>query len=244
MVDTRTALQAREDLAWVADHWSALQARLQPPRNPDASGGGRSTTIPLPIDPNVSDLLAWIENETRAYALTLLHETDDWTPTTSFMPGLLREVSHRYGHFTAHEDQALATAFVEYAKRARWRTTRALNPAPAPRYIGPCPHHGCTGDLYVKGAETAAVCPECDTPTTLYEEQVFLHDQLEYRLLTQAELRTALNILNYPTPRTTLHRWIATGRLPEATPGRYRLAEALTLATRRRTPDTPTRHLT
>lgn len=233
--DTQTALQAREDLTWVADHWSALQARLQPPRNPDTSGGARSTTIPLPIDPHVSDLLAWIENETRGYALALLHETDDWTPTTSFMPGLLREVSHRYGHFTAG-DPHTATGFVDFASLARRRTNRALNPAPAPRYIGPCPRHGCTGDLYVKGAETAAVCPECETQTTTYEEQVFLHDQLEYRLLTQAELRTALNILNYPTPRTTLIRWIATGRLPEATPGRYRLAEALTLATRRRTP--------
>ena len=243
MVDTRTALQAHEDLAWVADHWSALQARLQPPRNPDTSGGARSTTIPLPIDPNVSDLLAWIENETRGYALALLHETDDWTPTTSFMPGLLREVSHRYGHFTAG-DPYTAIGFVDFASLARHRTTRALNPTPPPRYIGPCPQHGCRGDLHLKPPQTVATCPNCGTQTTLQDELTFLHEQLEYRLLTLPELRTALNILNYPIPRTTLHRWVATGRLPEAAPGRYRLAEALTLATRRKTPDTPTRHLT
>ena len=244
MVDTRTALQAREDLAWVADHWPHLQARLHPRRSADNAGGSRSTEIPLPIDIHVSVLLAWVEAQTRTYATKLLEEAEDWSPSTSSMPGLLHDLTARYGHFTAHEDHALATGFVEFAKLARRRVRSALNPAPPPRYIGPCPRHGCTGDLYVKGAESTATCPECGTPTTLYEEQVFLREQLEYRLLTQAELRTALNILNYPTPRTTLIRWIATGRLPEATPGRYRLAEALTLATRRRTPDTPTRHLT
>ena len=231
--DTQAALRAREDLAWVADHWPHLRARLHPRRSADNAGGSRAAEIPLPIDVHVSDLLAWIENETRGYALALLYETDDWTPTTSFMPGLLREVSDRYGHFTAG-DPRTAIEFVDFARRARWRANRALNPAPAPRYIGPCPRHACTGDLYVTGPQNAATCPECHQVTTLEEELGFLHDQLALRLMTPTELVSALNVLNVPVPRTTVHTWIARGKLPEIRPGMYRFRDALTLANRRR----------
>jgi len=73
----RSALNARDDLLWIADHWTNLRARLRP-------GGGNALTgiavnggeDGVPIDMAISDLIAEIEwNVARHWANVLIDET-------------------------------------------------------------------------------------------------------------------------------------------------------------------------
>lgn len=229
-MDRVAALNARDDLYWIADHWDALRARLRP-------GGGNALTGVAatsddghaPINVRVSDLLYEIEeNVARFYSRILMDETD-WQPTTSAMPALLHEVAQRYGHFT-EQDDCLALGFCDDAHEYREKVHRELEqPAPA-TYVGPCQTDNCRGELYVREGHEQGTCRECGGAFTLVGQRAFLDRELEARLMTQAELPRALSILGVKVPPGTVRKWVERGRLGEVADGLYRLADAKALA--------------
>lgn len=232
-IDNITALGARDDWLWIVDHWTDLRARLRP------GGGNALNGLPAsaenghaPIDVHISDLLFEIEETTRFYARILLDETG-WEPRTSHMPGLLTDVARRYGHFTA--DDQMGLGFCDDATELRDKVRRALERPAPPTYMGPCQESGCIGDLYVKPGHTAATCPECGRETGVLEQRHWLEAQLEDRLMTASEIVSALVVLDLPTPIGTVKSWIARKRLPQASDGLYRLADAKALAESRST---------
>lgn len=233
-VDNFTALQARDDLLWIVDHWADLRARLRPGGGNALNGMPTGTNDPAPIDLHVSDLLAEIEwRIARHYANALIDETDDQPITTSHMPTLLAQVARRYGHFTAG-DQRTAHAFCDDAADYRERVRRVLERPAPPTYVGPCQTNNCDGELYVREHHTAGTCHECGTPFTLTEQRAWLADQLEARLMTAAELPRALKILGIDVKPGTIRKWIERGRLTPAVDGDdlYHLADAKRLAER------------
>lgn len=175
MIDNVTALNARDDLLWIVAHWDDLRARLRP------GGGNALTGMPsgsddghAPIDVGISDLLMSIEdNVARFYAHILMDETD-WEPTTSAMPGLLKEVAQRYGHFTADEDPMMALGFCDDAHEWRWKAEKALEkPAPA-TYVGPCQGDNCAGSSTSgrAGPRDDAPSAGASTPTSSSESSL------------------------------------------------------------------------
>ncbi len=235
-IDAQTALNAREDLLWIASQWPALTARLRPTRQSGNDTPVKTSDRPAPIDLHISDLMHEIEeNVARFYGRVLLDETDDWTPRTSSMPGLLIDVAHRYGHFT--EDDELALAFCDDANDYRHKVMRALERPAPPRYIGPCQGKGedgagCAGELYVREGRDAGRCPECGEAFTVAEQRDWLEAELADRLMTASEIVSALHVLDIRTPIGTVKSWISRKRLHPAADGLYRLSEARQLALR------------
>lgn len=246
-VDNVTGLNARDDLLYIVHKWPELERAL---------GGGGSSALtgmppgpsgrPLPIDVHVSDLLREIEdNVARFYGHILLDEADDWTPTTSTMPGLLRDVAMRYGHFTTDPD--LAQGFADDAHDYRHRVTKTLERPPSPTYVGPCPARGeddagCDGELYVREDQIGGDCRSCGAPWTLIEQHDYLEREMASLRLTYTETWRALKILDKAVSMRTWERWTSAGtvdrpKTPKIAPdddGMYSLAEAIQLT--RRTP--------
>lgn len=234
--DRLAALAARDDLLWIAAQWDTLRARLRP------GGGNALTGVAVatsddghaPIDVHISDLMFEIEeNVARFYGRILADETD-WTPTTSAMPGLLREVAQRYGHFT-EQDACMALGFCDDAEDYRYRVTRALERPAPPTYVGPCQQDNCHGELYVRENHLGGRCPECKQEFTLVEQRAFLDREMDARLMTQAELPRALNILGVKVAPGTVRKWVEREKLVEVVDGLYRLADAKALAEGSRT---------
>lgn len=252
-VDNLTALNARDDLLWIADHWPELRARLRP-------GGGNALTgvhvsggdDPAPIDLHVSDLMHEItQNVARYYGQILLEESDSRhgceqpkpehgvmdcpqrvdAITTSEMPGLLRDVARAYGHFTT--DEQLALGFCDDAAQYRWKVHRTIQRPAPPTYVGPCRTDNCAGELYVKEGHTAGSCRECGEGFDLMQQREWLEEQMSQRLMTPSEIVSALMVLGHKVPIGTVKSWISRGRLVEHGDGLYSLAEAKALAENR-----------
>lgn len=258
-VDNLTALAARDELLWIARNWTALRARLRPGGGNALGVAVTTSDEPAPIDVHVSDLLHEItERVARFYGHILLDEvppdhgcdgacrkTKPPTPaadcpqrvdpiTTSTMPGLLRQVAMRYGHFTK-SDQAMALGFCDDAHEYHEKVRKTLErPAPA-TYLGPCQGDNCGGELYVREGRDLARCRECGKETTLAEQRAWLDERMADRLMTATELGKALKILGYPTDPRTVWRWIEKERLVPVVKdeGLYRLTDAEALAKRR-----------
>lgn len=232
-VDNLTALGARDDLLWIAAHWTDLRNRLRPGGGNALTGMARGADTALPIDVAVSDLMHEItECVARYYARILMEETD-WTPQTSHMPGLLRGVAERYGHFTTADDRT-ALAFCDEASDYRDRVRHTLERPAPPTPVGPCQTPGCEGQLYLREGRDAGRCRECGAPFTLVEQRAWLYAQFADRLMTASEITSALVVLGAPVPFSTVRSWVARGRLPRATAltdePLYRLADAKALA--------------
>jgi hypothetical protein len=234
-VDRLVALAARDDLLWIAAHWADLAARLRPGGGSALTGVSVSTSddARLPIDVHVSDLMHEIEeNVARFYGHILADETD-WTPTTSAMPGLLREVAQRYGHFTT-DDDAMALGFCDDANDYRERVRKTLERPAPPAYVGPCQGDNCDGELYLREGREAGTCRACGRPFTHVEQREFIADQLTARLMTRSEILRALKVIDTPRTPSTFDGWVRRGELIEAGDGLYHFDDARQLALRGR----------
>lgn len=236
MIDTQTALEAQQNILWLADRWADLTARL------GGSGGGAlgvrvqtSERPPLPIDVHVSDLMAEIDwKVARHYCQILIEEAEDVTAVPTTTEGRLRLVAERYGHFVT--DDRLALDFCDDASDYRERVRKVFERPAPPEYLGPCPIGECAGELYARGAASMVRCPECLTETTRDEQRGFVAERMEDRLMTVTEIGRALKVVGMPVPPGTLRRW-ASGEKPKLEPveeGLYRLAQAMELAGERR----------
>ncbi|OCI31062.1 hypothetical protein [Oerskovia enterophila] len=157
--------------------------------------------------------------------------------TTSAMPALLAQVAERYGHFTQDEREALDFCDEAHDFRERVRTTLE-RPAP-PTYVGPCRARGadgagCSGELYLREGRDGGTCRECGTEFTHDEQQAYVRDALEDRLMTPAEIVRALKIVGHEVKPGTVFKWVQREKLEEVVDGLYRLADALDLAERPR----------
>lgn len=228
-VDNLTALNARDDLLWIVDHWPALRARLHPGWGNAMNGLPTGSDVSLPIDLHVSDLMFEIEQDVARFYGRILAEETDWTPSTSSMPGLLRDVAKRYGHFVA-QDARWALAFCDDAADYRDKVRHAIERPMPPMYVGPCQTKDCAGELYVRPGRDGGTCRECGKEFTLAEQREFLNAALMERLMTASEITSALMVLGLRVPFSTVRSWINRNRLVEAVDGLYRLADALDLA--------------
>lgn len=234
MIDTITALDARDDALAVAAAWDSLRARLVPS---GSSQGGGARTIPgsrVPLDVSVSDLLGEIEFQARGYARELMDETDDWTPTTSTMPGLLREVAARYGHWTAGEDDHAGLEFCDTWHELRRKVAGVLERPAPPRWMGPCTVPECGGELRLREGREVARCPECGAQVGLLEIRAHLYEALRERLMTRSEIMSALFVLGLETKPKTVDKWVERGKLERVVvdPDLFRLDQARDLAMR------------
>lgn len=238
MIGTQEALEARDNLTYIVNTWPTLRARLHGGGGNALTGMPRHRDTRLPINIYVSDLMREIEDEARTLAYVLIDEVHGYSPYTSEMPGLLRDIALHHGHWTAGDDIRSALDFTDWAHEHA-RKVRGVAEMPEPStHIGPCQAHGCEGDLYVRPGWTTTSCPECDQQTTVTDQMRYLRDQLETRLMTLPEILTALTVLDVPVPRSTLYRW-AGRRMSVAVDmdgdgDLYRLADALWLAQRRK----------
>src|SRR5699024_10155437 len=98
------------------------------------------------------------------------------------MPGLLRDVAERYGHWTAG-DVRTALAFLDWAEEYRGKVRGALDPGEPPRYIGECPVGECEGELYLRAGKTTATCPECGTETSEDAQREWVAQRFEDHLM-------------------------------------------------------------
>lgn len=206
------SLDARTDLLWIVDQWPTLQAALTP-------GGGKAHSgmpagggdAPLPINVQISDLLHVITDRARFYGRALMEETD-WTPTTSKMPTLLREIAERSGHFTEAETR-MAIDFCDDVETMRADVEGALKDRARRRYMGDCQAPECTGDLFLPATTDHGTCPKCQRPFTWYEQTAILEAELSKRLMTQSEIVSALFVLGHEVPISTVKSWVRRGKL-------------------------------
>lgn len=240
-MDNLTALAARDDLLAVARRWPQLVAQLHGGGGNALTGMPRCAETQLPIDVTVSDVMRQIEDRTRFYARVLLdevapahgcgdepeggydHQATDCPSrveavTTSAMPGILRDVAHRFGHFTHRGDDRTALDFCDDAAEMYRLTTGILDDRTPATYLGPCPvddHDGahCHGELYLREDRDRGWCPECGTEFTRETQTRFLHQAMSDRLMTASELLSALVVLDVAVPDGTLHSWISRKRL-------------------------------
>jgi len=232
VIDNLVALRARDDLLAVAASWPALQARLRP-----ASGSGDRVTGSAdprsPIDVGVSDLLYRIEQHARFLGKVLLDETVDWQPTTSTMPGLLRDVAARYGHFTADDDKT-ALDFCDEAHELRRKVVGAIARHEPARWQGPCPEDECVGEIYQRAGNVDAKCRACGRVVGPAEWRAIMEAAFETRLMTRSELVSALHVVKRTVKPNTLDRWVSRGRLAPVVvdPDLFKFAHAYELAER------------
>lgn len=229
MIDPALGLRARANLLYIADRWTDLHAALVPGRTGQTIRTKPASKPPLNVP--VADLLVEIEAETRSLAHVLMDETD-WEPSTSAMPGLLREVAERYGHWMGGDDERKALAFSDWAEDYSTRVLGALEPPEKARYIGPCMVANCDGELRLREDHHAGTCRACGSPFTIDEYRRWLDVQFEERLMDRSELCAALVMLGLVhTDRVheRVKKWITRGQLIERG-GLYSLSEAKALA--------------
>jgi len=243
-MDPNLGLAARNDLLYIADHWTDLRARLRPGggnalTGMNVSGGGDEGHCP--IDVHVSDLLHEIEDEARMLGHVLMDETDDWAPRTSRMPALLVDVAQRYGHWTAGDDERAALDFMDWAHEYAGKVRRALERPAPPSYVGPCQGKGedgagCAGELYVREGREGGKCRECGAEFSREGQMEFLAREMQDRLMTQTEIARALKIVGHAVQAATVYKWVEREKLKPAVEGErlYRFADALGIVARKR----------
>ena len=227
--DPALGLRAKANLLYIADRWADLHNALMPGRT-----GSQVRTKPTsrpPLNVAVADIISEVTQHAEIYAHMLMDETG-WVPTTSAMPGLLREVAERYGHWMGGDDERAALDFSDWAEAYSDRVLHALNPPEKARYLGPCMVPNCDGELRLREDHHAGTCPACESPFTLDEYRRWLDAQFAERLMDRSEVCAALVMLGLVhTDRVhkRVENWIARGQLTDRG-GLYSLAEAKGLA--------------
>lgn len=234
MIDVTTATKAQKDALWLADHWTHLEARLQPGSSATTSEVRAPSPDPvLPIDLHVSDLMAEIDWKVgQHYCHELIDETDDVVAAPTTPEGRMRLVAERYGHWVTG-DERTAIAFCDDVSDYRERVRKVLERPVPPRYVGPCSVSECTGDLYVAEGRDGGACRLCGTEWTGPEQRTYVGEAMAERLMTQSEIRRALTILGTPVPEGTIKTWVHRGRLEPVEEGLYSLVAATALAEER-----------
>lgn len=182
-----------------------------------------------PIDENVSKLLAEIDLEAGFYVHCLMDETNDYTPPLA-LDARVRSLAGRHGHFTVAEDR-IATDFVSCAQTLVSKSYGFIAPPPAPSRMGPCQIEGCEGTRFPKGAGYVQ-CDTCQSLTDIETWRAEFRSRVQFGLMSRAELRWALKMLDVQVTPERLRKWISRKQLVPAytEPERFRFSEAARLA--------------
>jgi len=210
LIDTKSALESRANLEWIAGKWWDLRARLRKSGgDPNAPRVKGSKEPPLEIDLHVSDLLHEITTEAVLWGRILIEEAD-WRQEHGEMPGLLVDVASQYGHFVCDEDEKVAYDFTDTAAEFRRKVEGVLNRPEPVRYIGPCFAAGCQGEIYARDEEGGR-CRECDEPWTLTDQRFQLWREMDTVLFEYGEVLPALKMLGLEVSGRTWERWTSSG---------------------------------
>lgn len=206
------ALSARADLCWLARHQRDVAAR-------EAGTGKALTGMPVhrstePRLPGALDLPD-LSGEIARQLDTLKHELLDVGIEVTG-----RTEAERWLQAALVVDKVCTTdldamAWWDTASALRARAERVLGPDAHGRWLGPCAVPDCGGEVRLGDDQHAAVCPECGIFVTREQQQDYLTEEFQNRLMTGSEIASALELARVPVPYSTLRRWIATGRLPE-----------------------------
>lgn len=240
-IDVATALEARKNLEWLADHWPDLRARLMP--------GGGAQVVPThsvagsraPIRLDVSDLMAEIDWRIGMhFCHVLLDETTDVAAVPTTPEARLRLIAERIGHWSLGDDDMTALALCDEVFEARQKVERKLERPLPKRFLGPCQEPGCSGEIHAREDRFRGECPECGREWTWATQREFLAAAMADRLMTTSEIVDGLRIAGVEVKRTRVRQWIARKQLPvmiddpEDGMRLYSFADALALATRQR----------
>lgn len=251
-------LSARADLSWLARHQRDVAAR-------EAGSGRALTGMPvhrsteprLPGALNLPDLSGEIARNLD----TLVHELLDVGVELDAHTEAGRWLQAAQAVDKVIDTEMDAMAWWDVASALRARAERVLGPDARGRWLGLCPVPTCDGDVRLGDDQTATVCEGCGVLVTREQQQAYLAERLDTRLMTIGHLATALTIVagrlvEYETVRTwTRTRNAPRGRrlparlherhddgtpwrgIPWPTPdtGLYSFADALTLVARRET---------
>lgn len=251
-------LSARADLSWLARHQRDVAAR--------EAGGGRALTgmpahrsteprLPGALDmPDLSGEIAQQLDTLKHELLDVGIELDAETEAGRWLQAarLVDKVC---------DTELDALAWWDTASALRARAERVIPDLARGRWLGPCPVPECPGEIRLGDDQTATACGVCGAVITREQQQDYLADRLDTRLMTIGHLATALTIVTgrlveYETVRTwTRTRNAPRGRrlparlherhddgtpwrgIPWPTPdtGLYSFTDALTLVARRET---------
>lgn len=166
-----------------------------------------------------------------------------WQPRTSRMPALLVDVAQRYGHWTAGEDRT-ARDFCDWAHEYAGKVRHTLERPAPPTYVGPCQGKGedgagCGGELYLRDDRDGGTCRECGAEFTYAGQRDYVAREMQVRLMTLAEIVTALAYMDRRRSIRTLQEWVQDEKLKaavavEGEAALYRFRDALELAEMKR----------
>lgn len=227
--------EAKRNIETIAGRWFDLKARLHPTSSGTKVGSRTAPTSRPPIDLHVSDLLAEIERWARFHVQVLMDETD-YTPQHGItVRGMLLDVAERYGHFVTQDwrsstDPRTALDFTDWAHEMERKTRGVVERPEGPTYMGDCPNGNCEGDLYLKDGHSSMRCGECDTETSVADQQEFIHQKFVERRMTRSEVRAALAKMEFTLDIEVIHKWVQRGKLLPDEHGLFGFAEARALA--------------
>lgn len=251
-------LSARADLCWLARHQRDVAAReAGSGRALTGMPAHRSTEPRLPGALDLPDLSGDIARQLD----TLVHELLDVGVELDAETEAGRWLQAAQVVDKVCDTEMDAMAWWDAASALRARAERVLGPDARGRWLGLCPVPTCDGDVRLGDDQTATVCEGCGVLVTREQQQAYLADRLDTRLMTIGHLATALTIVagrlvEYETVRTWTRTRNAPGgrRLParlherhdDGTPwrgipwptpetGLYSFRDALTLVARRET---------
>lgn len=200
----------RDDLLTIADLWPDVAARR-------ATGGGSALTgMPsagdpsrIPVNLGAADAHAEIER-THAYLVLALGDLGvDLTARTS--AGRLRQAAYESWRL----DEGERIDLRDLAADLRHRCEVVLGGMVRADWLGPCPTPGCVAEVHIPPGRQARTCRECGAEHMRDEQETYIRECLEGRLMTLSELTSALVVSGVPTPYDTVRSWARFGRLVE-----------------------------
>lgn len=184
---------------------------------------------PIPFNETAAEIAHEIHGTLRAWVETVCQIRHLPWPGEQRTPGYAAWLNRYRGGLAMCQDAAQAADEISDCHR---RAMRAVDrPAPG-EFVGPCqsatPGITCPA-VYCRQGQREITCRACDAVIDVPTVRAATEEEMRYRLFDRRELRTALTAFGYRIPRQTIDDWIRRGRLTTRA-GRYRLDEALTLA--------------
>lgn len=215
------------NLLGIADMWGDLADTTVGMRK--AGGGGkRSETSPLPYSERASKVSHYVRNQITSWVMDLAE--DDRLPRDT-VPDCARWLAGRMNLIRVHEASDEIAAEFAYCRGLIWS---AVDLPPDRVYCGQC--QTCGGDLLAKSGALDVICRRCELagvialPIDVKVARDHMAAQVEGMWLTHNEILTAMpSMFGIEINRTTLWRWVKTGRLIEVDK-KLRASDVLDLA--------------
>ena len=175
-------------------------------RQPDHRDGW---TTALPFNETASEVAGSIRNTLTTWARVVEEHTGADPPAgmaelTRWLAGRCDWARYQTWASEWHDE-------LWYAAGLMWR---AIDRAPARRYLGPCMQPDgltgqCPGDLYARAGADTVRCPECGTAHSVVDRKQWLDGLVLDYAYTATEIEAAYGHIK----RNTIYKWAARGQL-------------------------------